>query len=501
MVHKNDKKTLKECNDMYKTDYPKGFKDGFLWGGATAANQVEGGWNLDGKGMTTAEVIRKSEKRTEMNLGSVTMKAIEEAMADTTTDHYPKRRGIDFYHNYKEDIKLFAEMGFKSYRMSMAWARIFPNGNETEPNEAGLAFYDRVFDELAKYDIEPVVTLSHYEMPLDLTIKQNGWASRDTITSFTRYTDVVLKRFKDKVRYWLTFNEINVSSFGFMETGAVDSELTEKEQLQIRYQAVHHQFIASALVVEQARKINPNFEVGCMLARMQTYPSTPNPADVRAAQENDDLNLFFTDVQIRGEYPEYMNRYFRENGVHISMEPGDEAILKMGTVSYLSFSYYMSMVTSAGKTGDTSLGNMINGEKNPYLETSDWGWQIDPVGLRITLNAMWDRYRVPLFIVENGIGALDKLGADGKVHDDYRIKYLEEHIIQMKEAVMDGVDLMGYTMWGCIDLISASTSEMSKRYGFIYVDQDDDGNGSLKRYKKDSFDWYKQVIEANGQNI
>ncbi|MCZ2492064.1 glycoside hydrolase family 1 protein [Dellaglioa carnosa] len=486
---------------MYKTDYPKGFKKDFLWGGATAANQLEGGWDQDGKGMTTAEVIRKAENKMNLTFNEVTKESIEEAIADKTTDNYPKRRGVDFYHNYKEDIKLFSEMGFKAYRMSMAWARIFPNGDETEPNEAGLLFYDKVFDELAKYNIEPVVTLSHYEMPLALTVKQNGWASRDTISSFTRYADIVFKRYQDKVKYWLTFNEINAGTFGFMGTGAIDSTLTEKEQLQIRYQALHHQFIASALVVKQGHKINPEFKIGNMLARMQTYPLTPNPDDVRAAQENDNLNLFFTDVQVRGEYPEYMNRYLSENDVKLNFQPNDEVILKEGTVDFISFSYYMSTVTSANNAGDKSVGNMLNGEKNPYLETSEWGWQIDPVGLRITLNEMWNRYRVPLMIVENGLGAVDTLEADGKIHDDYRIKYLHEHIIQMKEAVMDGVDLMGYTMWGCIDLISASTSEMSKRYGFIYVDQDDNGNGTLRRYKKDSFNWYKQVIKSNGSNL
>ncbi|QFP79014.1 glycoside hydrolase family 1 protein [Latilactobacillus graminis] len=486
---------------MYQTNFPREFKEGFLWGGATAANQVEGGWNIDEKGLTTAEVVRKAENRTELTFNEVTKESIKDAIADSTDTLYPKRRGVDFYHNYREDIRLFAEMGFKAYRMSIAWARIFPNGDELEPNEAGLAFYDRVFDELAKYNIEPVVTLSHYEMPLALTVKQNGWVSRKTITSFTRYTEVVFKRYRNKVKYWLTFNEINAGTFGFMGTGAVDSALSEDEKLQLRYQALHHQFIASALAVTQGHTINPEFKIGSMLARMQTYPLTPNPVDVRAAQENDNLNLFFTDVQVRGEYPEFMNRYLSEHQVKLVMEPDDEKIIKMGTVDFISFSYYMSTVTSANNAGDKSVGNMLNGEKNPYLETSEWGWQVDPVGLRISLNEMWNRYHVPLFIVENGLGAADQLEADGSVHDEYRINYLREHITQMKEAVKDGVDLMGYTMWGCIDLISASTSEMSKRYGFIYVDQDDDGHGSLKRYKKDSFDWYQHVIDTNGREM
>lgn len=486
---------------MYKKDFPQTFKPGFLWGGATAANQVEGGWNRDGKGLTTAEVVRKADDRKNFSLSDVTPASLQQAITDKTDEFYPKRRGVDFYDHYKEDIALFAEMGFKAYRLSIAWSRIFPNGDDQEPNEAGLAFYDRVFDELAKYQIEPVVTLSHYEMPLHLTVKQNGWASRQTVDEFLKYTNVVFKRYQNKVKYWLTFNEINSTTFGFMGTGAVDAELSTSEKLQLRYQALHHQFVASALAVQQGHEINPDFQIGCMLARMQTYPASPNPADVRAAQASDDSNLFFTDVQVRGEYPEYMNRFFAENNIELQMESDDQAILKAGKVDFLSFSYYMSTVTSDSNSGDQSMGNLVFGEKNPYLKTSDWGWQIDPTGLRITLNTFWDRYRVPLFIVENGLGAEDQLSADGQIHDQYRIEYLREHIQQMKEAVQDGVDLMGYTMWGPIDLISASTSEMSKRYGFIYVDQDDEGQGSLQRMRKDSFSWYQKVIQSNGEDL
>ncbi|BDZ32279.1 glycoside hydrolase family 1 protein [Lactiplantibacillus sp. WILCCON 0030] len=486
---------------MYSKTIPTGFPKGFLWGGATAANQVEGAWNVDGKGLTTAEVVKKAEDRQNFTMNAVTKESIDAAIADQSDVLYPKRRGVDFYHHYKEDIALFAEMGFKAFRLSIAWARIFPKGDETEPNEAGLKFYDDVFAECHKYGIEPVVTISHYEMPLGLTLKQNGWASRQTIADFTRYTEVLFKRYKGIVKYWMTFNEINASTWGFTGTGAIDSNLDSQAQTQLRYQALHHEFVASALAVQQVHAIDPDAKIGCMLARMQTYPNTPNPVDVRAAQLQDQLNLFFTDVQVRGEYPEYMNRYFAENGVALTMAADDEATLKAGKVDYLSFSYYMSSVTSASDNVETASGNLIIGGKNPYLKASDWGWQIDPVGLRVSLNEFWDRYRVPLFIVENGLGAADKLTADGKVHDDYRIDYLRLHIAQMKEAIKDGVDLMGYTTWGPIDLISASTSEMSKRYGFIYVDQDDEGNGSLKRIRKDSFNWYKKVIASNGKDL
>ena len=486
---------------MYQANIPTTFPAGFLWGGATAANQLEGAWNVDGKGLTTAEVVKKAQNRQEFSMNAVTKETLAAAIADKTDKLYPKRRGIDFYHRYKEDIALFAEMGFKAFRLSIAWARIFPNGDEEKPNEAGLAFYDKLFAECHKYGIEPVVTISHYEMPLGLTLKQNGWASRDTIDAYVRYAKVLFERYKGQVKYWMTFNEINASTWGFTGTGALDDELSDQEAMQLRYQALHHQFLASAQAVKIGHQIDPENQIGCMIARMQTYPKTCNPADVRAAQLQDQLNLFFTDIQVRGEYPNYMNRYFAENNIKLQMAENDQALLKEGCVDYLGFSYYMSTVTSAASQVEKASGNFALGEANPYLEASDWGWQIDPVGLRVTLNEYWDRYQVPLFIVENGLGALDKLEADGGIHDSYRIDYLRKHIIQMQEAIKDGVQLIGYTMWGPIDLISASTSEMSKRYGFIYVDQDDDGNGSLKRYKKDSFYWYKKVIASNGQDL
>ena len=479
---------------------PSGFSKDFLWGGATSASQIEGAWNVDGKGLTTAEVVKKAKSRKEMSMNMVTEDSIKEAILDKTDTLYPKRRGIDFYHHYKEDIKLFSEMGFKAFRLSIAWARIFPNGDENEPNEAGLSFYDKVFDELNKYSIEPVVTLSHYEMPIQLTLKQNGWASRKTIEYFNHFTETVFKRYKSKVKYWITFNEINTGTIGFHETGALDDNLDHKKQLQLRYQALHHQFVASAKAVKQCHEINPNAKIGCMLARTQTYAKTCSPEDVRAAQIENEKNLFFTDVQVRGEYPEYMNRYFAENNIKINMEPEDEKLIKAYPSDFLSFSYYMSTITSSNQD-EVTIGNMATGERNPYLEESDWGWQIDPIGLRITLNDFWDRYHVPLFVVENGLGAFDKISKDGKIHDDYRIDYIRKHVLQMKEAVKDGVQLMGYLVWGPIDLISFSTSEMSKRYGFIYVDQDDEGNGSLKRSKKDSFEWYKKVIESNGRDL
>ncbi|MGB7473249.1 glycoside hydrolase family 1 protein [Trichococcus sp.] len=479
------------------------FPKGFLWGGATAANQLEGAYNEGGKGLSIFDMVQfipKEERANEIEMDIRSKKELEDLLAGNVGDNFPKRRGIDFYHRYKEDIALFAEMGFKTFRMSISWPRIFPNGDETEPNEEGLAFYDKVFDELLKYGIEPLVTLSHYEIPLTLVQKYNGWADRRVVEFFVHYAETVFDRYKGKVKYWLTFNEINVSTMSpYIGSGVLIDEVEHKEETV--YQALHHQFVASARAVKACHEMIPDAMIGCMLARMEVYPETCSPDDVLEALKEDQMNLFFTDVQVRGYYPSYMLSYFEENDIKINMLPGDEEILLQHTVDYLSFSYYMSMVASGAPGKKKEKGNFFSGVKNPYLESSDWGWQIDPKGLRITLKKMYDRYQVPLFIVENGLGAYDKVEEDGSINDDYRIDYMRAHIEQMKEAIKEGVDLIGYTSWGCIDLISASTSEMSKRYGFIYVDQDDYGNGTLERSKKKSFDWYKQVITTNGEEL
>ncbi|MBL6514226.1 6-phospho-beta-glucosidase [Streptococcus suis] len=482
----------------------KQFPKGFLWGGATAANQYEGGWNLGGRGPATSDtyIAVDPDKRKDMShFGKPVSRAdVEFALADQE-GLYPKRWGSDFYHRYKEDIALFAEMGFKTFRLSIAWSRIFPKGDELEPNEEGLAFYDAVFDELNKYGIEPLVTLSHYEFPLHLALEYGGWKNRKVIEFFVRFAETVFKRYQGKVKYWLTFNEINILGMvGYLSGGLLFED--GKNDLEAMYQAVHHQFIASSLATKAAHEIDPENKVGCMLARMENYAATCNPDDVLAALKKDQENLFYTDVQVRGAYPSYMKRFFKENNIQVVFEPGDEAILKQYPVDFMSFSYYMTSITRALPDKDkATAGNLILGEANPYLEASDWGWQIDPVGLRITLNKLYDRYQVPLFIVENGLGALDKEEEDGSIEDSYRISYLEKHIQQMYEAIEDGVELMGYTPWGCIDLVSASTSEMSKRYGFIYVDADDQGKGSFDRSRKASFYWYKDVIASNGANV
>lgn len=413
---------------------------------------------------------------------------------------YPKRWGSDFYHHYKEDIALYTEMRFKTFRMSIAWSRIFPNGDDATPNEAGLAFYDKVFNELNKYGIEPLVTLSHYEFPIHLITEYGGWKNRKVIDCFVHYAETVFNRYKDKVKYWLTFNEINIIGMtGYLSGGLLFDD--GKLNLQEMYQAAHHQFVASSLATKVGHEINPDFKIGCMLARMQAYPATCNPDDVMEEIKKDHENLFFSDVQVRGKYPSYAKHFFKENNIELEIADGDLEILEKYPVDFMSFSYYMSSIARKQKSGEETAGNLILSEPNPYLEASDWGWQIDPVGLRITLSKLYDRYQVPLMVVENGLGALDKVEEDGSIHDQYRIDYLEYHVKQMYEAIEDGVDLMGYTWWGCTDLVSASTSEMSKCYGFVYVDADDQGNGSFDRSRKDSFFYYKDLIATRGANI
>lgn len=465
------------------------FPKNFLWGGAVAANQCEGAYNEDGKGLSIQDVMPHG---------------IKAPHTDIPTEDNMKLIGIDFYHRYPEDIKLLAEMGFKTFRTSIAWSRIFPQGDDLEPNEKGLAFYDRLFDECHKYGIEPLVTLSHYETPLNLAEKYDGWVNRDLIGFYERYVRTVFARYKDKVKYWLTFNEINsVLHEPFMSGGIC----TPKDQLskQDLYQAIHHELIASALATKIAHEMMPGAKIGCMVLSMPTYPLTPHPDDMIAVMKADHMNYFFGDVHVRGEYPGYIKRYFKENHIELKVEKEDQEILKH-TVDFVSFSYYMSVCETADlQKKKKGQGNLMGGIPNPYLPSSEWGWQIDPQGIRYVLNMFWDRWQKPLFIVENGLGAVDELVDDGQggktVNDDYRISYLNDHLVQVGEAIEDGVPVMGYTTWGCIDLVSASTAELKKRYGFIYVDRKDDGTGTLARYKKKSFGWYKEIIASNGDAL
>lgn len=484
------------------------FPKNFLWGGAVAANQCEGAYLEDGKGLSVPDMLLGGDVNTPRTFLPKT----------DPTAFYPSHEAIDFYHHYKEDIALFAEMGFKCFRFSINWGRIFPNGDDEKPNEAGLAFYESVIDECRKYDIEPLITLCHYEIPWNIVTKYNGFASREVIDLFVKYATTCFERYKDKVKYWLTFNEINIACLGeggignLYGLGIMDPEdvnadhripLNElKSNPQITFEALHNEFVASALTVKAGHEINPDFMIGNMIAHSTIYPLTSNPKDILAAQQRDDiLNNLCGDVQVRGEYPDFAYRYFKDNGIDCSfITEEDKKIIKEGTVDFYTFSYYASNCITVDENAETTAGNMMKGVKNPYLKASDWGWQIDPDGLRYTLNKLHGRYpHTPLMIVENGLGAFDTVTEDGKIHDDYRIDYYRPHIEAMKEAIADGVPLIGYTTWGCIDLVSAGTGQYAKRYGFVYVDRHDDGTGDFSRSKKDSFDYYKHVIETNGE--
>ena len=473
-----------------------GFPKNFLWGGALAANQCEGGYKEGGKGLTTVDLCPAGANRRKVMEGKI------DVLKPLENEYYPSHEAIDFYHRYKEDIALFGEMGFKCLRVSIAWSRIFPNGDEETPNEEGLKYYDSMFDEMRKYGIEPVVTICHFDTPIGIIEKFGGWKNRKFIDFYLNYCKAIFTRYKDKVKYWMTFNEINmILHLPFLGAGVRFEE--GENELQIKYQSAHHELIASALATKMAHEIIPGSMVGCMLAAGEFYPYSCNPEDVLLAKEKDRENLFFIDVQSRGEYPGYAKRFLRENGIEIEFGENDKEILKNNTVDFIGFSYYSSRCASTDPEilkGQTA-GNVFKTVRNPNLKVSEWGWQIDPLGLRITCNSLYDRYQKPLFIVENGLGANDVIEEDGSINDDYRIEYLREHIKAMKEAVVDGVDLIGYTPWGCIDIVSASTGEMKKRYGFIYVDKDNEGNGTLERRKKKSFYWYKDVINSNGENL
>lgn len=460
----------------------------FLWGGATAANQYEGGYLEGGRGLSVNDV--------EMGARHGVQREIHSAVKPDA--YYPSHEAVDFYHRYKEDIALFAEMGFKCFRLSIAWSRIFPIGDEETPNEEGLKFYDDVFAELAKYNMEPIVTISHYEMPLGLVEKYGAWRDRRLIDFFLRYCETIYTRYRGKVHYWLTFNEINalmLSKRPWHQAGIVYQEGENPSQVML--DAAHNQLIASAKAVVLGHQIDPDNQIGCMLLYPLCYAATCRPDDQIMAMKKLNKTYYFGDVHCRGYYTNTCTSIQKELGAVPHMEPGDDEILRNGTVDFVAFSYYFSAIE--GRDAEMTEGNLVTGGKNPYLPATEWGWQIDATGLRTSLNYLYDRYQKPLFIVENGMGAIDTIEADGTIQDDYRIDYLARHILAMMDAIeLDDVVVLGYTPWGCIDIVSAGTGEMRKRYGFIYVDKDDDGNGTFDRRKKKSFGWYKQVIATNG---
>lgn len=486
------------------------FKKNFLWGGAVAANQCEGAWNVDGRGpaetdMLTGGTVKAPRMLTyampDGTTGAVPkFKPLPEGAKLKVLDryYYPNHLGVDFFHRYQEDIALFAEMGFGIFRMSISWSRIFPKGIEHEPNQKGLDFYRRVFEECKKYGIEPLVTMHHFDTPLYLEEECGGWQNREILTHFDRYAKTILQEYKGLVKYWLTFNEIN-NTLMFLD---LFGHGATKEQYQKAYQHLHYQFVASARAVKMAHEIDPNYMVGCMICGIAHYPMTCDPEDILANRYMWEKGIFYCgDVQCKGKYPTYAKRLWQEYDVKLDITEQDLEDLKQGCVDMYTFSYYMSSLVTTHETKDKVSGNFTAGARNEYLKYSEWGWAFDPKGLRYYLEMIYDRYERPLMVVENGLGAIDKLEDDHTVHDDYRIAYLRDHIREMETAVNHGVDLIAYTTWGCIDLVSAGTGEMRKRYGFIYVDLDDEGKGTLDRYRKDSFYWYKKVIASNGQDL
>jgi 6-phospho-beta-glucosidase len=489
---------IRGINQHIQGVFMKGkFPQGFMWGGATAANQVEGAYDKDGKGLSIVDAIPGGKAR----LNIVSSPEFDFTL-DTANYTYPNHKGIDHYHRFQEDIALFAEMGFKCYRFSIAWTRIYPNGIEQQPNEAGLKHYDQVIDACIAHGIEPVITISHYEMPLHLATAFGGWKNRELIGHFERFARTVLTRFGHKVKYWMTFNEINSAAhFPIMSQGLTVK--TGALEAQAKFQAWHNQFVASSLAVKIAHETNAQIQIGCMILFATNYAYDCNPVNqLETLKETQAFNFYCADVQAGGKYPYYAKSLWKSQGVELDIQPGDLALIKEHTVDYIGFSYYMSStINKTNPDAVSAQGNLLGGARNPFLEASEWGWEIDPVGLRIALNQLYDRYEKPLFIVENGLGAVDKPDENHFIADDYRINYLRQHIQAMAEAIDDGVELMGYTPWGCIDLVSMSTGEMSKRYGLIYVDLDDKISGTGNRYRKKSFHWYQKVIETNGADI
>ena len=484
-----------------------GFDKNFLWGGAIACSQADGGFREGGKGLSTQDLRYLDPAWTHEQVEEKHHKSpfsreeFQRALGDMDTAYYPLRRGIDFYHRFREDVALFAELGMKVFRTSICWSRIFPNGDDEEPNREGLRYYRELFGLCRARGIKVFATMLHYDIPVNLVLKHGGWTSRRTVDLYVRYAETLFRELGDLVDFWLPFNEFNAGRFSPWD-GVCLIPGSEECTDQAVFQCLHHQFLAQARAVKLCHELLPGSTIGGMIARFTTYPATCRPEDAMQALLDDQYaNWFYTDVMARGKYPAYMERYFDRFHIRLSLAPGDEATLREGTVDFLSFSYYFSQVSTSDQSWEKTAGNLVMANRNPYLETSEWGWQKDPVGLRVTLNQMYDRYGLPLFVAENGLGTGDVLEADGSVHDPYRIDYLRSHIEQMKEAVIDGVELIGYTMWGIIDLVACGPLTMDKRYGVIYVDLDNGGRGTGKRYKKDSFAWYQRCIASNGEDL
>ena len=490
------------------------FPKGFLWGGATAANQYEGGWNEGGRGpaltdYTTGGSVKESRKVTWIDRNGVGHATNQVPFDDSLPEEgahyatldgylYPNREATDFYHHYKEDIALFGEMGFKVFRMSVSWSRIYPHGDDVEPNQEGLAFYRDVFQELKAQGIEPLVTIHHFDTPLSMVERFGDWQDRVFIDAFVKYATTLFTEYKGLVKYWLTFNEINNT---LMALNMFGDGITD-EDYQKRLTHLHYQFVASAKAVQIGHEIDPENMIGCMLSGVIQYPHTCDPEDVLYTAHSMEENFWYCgDVQCFGTYPPYAKRLWNTHHVDLDITEEDLAVIKAGTVDMFTYSYYMTNNVTTHDTEEKVGGNYSAGIRNPYLKYSDWGWAIDPIGMQYSIEMIHDRYRRPIMIVENGFGAFDTKEEDGSIHDDYRIDYFIPHIEAMSKAIDNGAELIGYTTWGCIDLVSAGTGEMRKRYGFVYVDRDDDGNGDFARSKKDSFFYMQKVYGSNGEDL
>lgn len=480
-----------------KIQINKGFPDGFLWGGAVAACQCEGAYDVDGRGLSVSDLHKYNEHLDRANIGESGDKTLEEiSIAEKdVSGFYPKRYGIDFYHTFKSDLKLMSMMGMKCFRTSISWSRIFPEGDEEIPNEKGLEFYDELIDEIIKHKMEPIITMAHYDLPIGIVKKYGGFGSRKVIDFFVKYAQILLERYKGKVKYWMVFNQINLVHLCLTKSLGVYVGQSENME-ELMYQGIHNQFVACAKIKKLAGEIDKNIKIGTMVADTKVYPATCKPADIVLALQRNRMQYFYTDVQFRGEYPHYAVKYFEDRGINIQIEEEDLDLIRENTMEFMGISYYYSHIVDSTK--DTMDPRTF--QQNPYLEPSIWEWRTDPEELYTTLTEYWDRYQKPIMIGENGLGAIDKL-ENGCVHDQYRIKFLNDHLAQIKKCILEGGDIFAYCQWAPIDIVSSSTAEMSKRYGFIYVDIDDHGNGSRKRYEKDSFTWYKNVIKTNGREI
>lgn len=467
------------------------FPDGFLWGGAIASNQADGLFKRK-LGASIADFTYCKQKQTKDDRAEFTSWK-ETELEEKDQRNYAKRRGIQFADTYEQDLALMKELGLKAFRTSIDWSYVFPTGLEQEPNEEALKYYDQLFACIVKNDMLPVITLSHYEMPVHLSKEYDGWASKVVLQSFVHYADCMLKRYHKLVKYWITFNQINMANFDSLGIPFHKYE----NSLQVVYQGLHNQFVASAEVKKIASEIDDQLQIGTMLSDKVAHPATCRPEDVLFSLKKNQMQFLCADVQIRGSYPGYAKRFFKEHDIALKITKEEVDLLEAYRMDFLSFSYYYTKINDASKDDE----NMFVRSKNPYLTASEWGWEIDPLGLRTALNTYADRYpNTPLFITENGYGAQD-LVENGEIHDDHRISYIKEHLLQIYEALQDGVNVIGYLLWSPIDIVSCSSCEMKKRYGLIYVDQDNEGNGTKKRIKKRSYAWYQRVIATNGRAL